>query len=104
MDNTNNPPEIIDPNIARQNIEEAIIERLGADWQSQWLKVHESNFLVRLNKGAINLDFQAGLLGDVEIIEGQANPLQTSGRFLALMVLGASLFLALAIAFAAHVI
>lgn len=103
MSEIQNPPEIVDPEIARQNIEAAIIERLGDNWESEWLKIHEGNFLVRLNKGNTNLDFQADLLGEVEIIEGEANPLQMSGRFLAWMVLGASFFMALAIAFAADV-
>lgn len=102
MSETQTPPEIINPDIARQNIEAAIISRLGENWAKEWLKVHESNFLVRLNKGAINLDFQADLLGEVEIIEAEANPLQVSGQFIAWMVLGASFFLALAIAFAAN--
>jgi len=83
---------------ARQHIEAAIVARLGEQWQSEWLVVHNDDFLMRLNKGKVNMDFQSDLLGHVEIIEREANPLQISGRFIAFMVLGASFFLALLLA------
>jgi hypothetical protein len=60
--------------------------------------VHNSSDLVRVNRDRINLDFQADLLGNVEVIEREANPVQVSGQLIAWMVLGASLFVALAIA------
>jgi hypothetical protein len=83
---------------ARAAIEQAIIERLGENWQEGWLLVHDNGFLVRLNKDEINLDFLADLLGNVEVTEKQANPLQLSGKFLAWMILGTSIFIAIAIA------
>lgn len=86
------------PEIARENIDAAIHERLGEHWQRDWLVVHDAPFLVRLNKGEVNLDFQADLLGEVEMIEREANPVQLSGRLVAWLILGASLFVALAIA------
>lgn len=94
-------PEIIKPELARAAIESAINARLGENWRAEWLMVHDTFFLVRLNRGTVNLDFQADLLGEVEVIEREAHPLQLSGRFIALMILGASLFVALAIAIAA---
>ena len=70
----------------------------------EWLMVDASNFHVRLNNKDTNLDFRADLLGEVTVEERPASVLQTSGRFLAWMVLGASLFIAIAIAIAAGVI
>lgn len=96
--------EPIAPEKARAAIEHAMIERLGVDWRDQWLLVHDSNFLVRLNKGETNMDFQADLLGKVEITEKEANPLQLSGRFVAWVILVASIFVALAIAIALRII
>jgi len=60
--------------------------------------VHDTDSLVRLNKEKINLDFQADLLAQVEVIEREANPLQLSGRLIAFTILGVFLFVALAIA------
>jgi hypothetical protein len=96
--------EIIEPQAARAAIAAAILERLGENWREEWLLVHDTDFLVRLNKGDINLDFHADLLGEVEVSEKEANPLQVSGRFVALFVLGASIFVALAIAVALNII
>lgn len=90
--------EIISPEAQRSAIDRAIVQRLGQQWQTEWLVAYESNDLVRLNKGDLNLDFQADLLGDVTVIERQANPVQVSGRLIAWIILGASLFVALAIA------
>lgn len=86
---------------ARQRIQAAILERLGEHWDSPtdgWLVVHDTAYLVRLTRGDINLDFQCDLLGAVSISEMEINPLQTSGRFIAIAVLAASLFLAFVLA------
>jgi hypothetical protein len=96
--------EIIAPQAARAAIAVAISARLGENWRDEWLLVHDTDFLVRLNQGAINLDFQADLLGNVAVSEKEAHPLQVSGRFVALFILGASLFVALAIAVALNII
>lgn len=90
--------EIATPEQQRAAIEAAIVERLGDNWEKEWLLVHDANDLVRLNKGDINLDFQADLLAEVDIIEREANPLQLSGRLVAFTILGLFLFVALAIA------
>ena len=89
---------IATPEEQRSAIEAKILEHLGENWKKDWLVVHDANELVRLHQGKINLDFQADLLAEVEIIEREANPLQLSGRSIAYMILGASLFVALAIA------
>lgn len=86
------------PEEQRTAIEAAILERLGENWQGEWIIVHNANDLVRLNKGDINLDFQADLLAEVEIVEREANPVQLSGRTIAWVILAASLGVALTIA------
>ncbi|MCS6837173.1 MAG: hypothetical protein NZ750_14285 [Anaerolineae bacterium] len=96
------PPEPISSAQARTAIQAAILARLGEGWddeRSGWLVVYRSDWLVRLNRGSINLDFQCDLLGEVTVTERPANPLQLSGRLVAWMVLGASLLVALTIAY-----
>lgn len=89
---------IATPAEQRTAIEAKIIEHLGENWKKEWFIVHDANDLVRLHQGKINLDFQADLLAKVDVIEREASPLQLSGRSIAYMILGASLFVALAIA------
>lgn len=79
-------------------IEAAVVARLGENWEREWIVVHKSADLLRLNKGDINLDFQADLLAQVEIIERAASPVQLSGRWIAWLLLGLSLFVAFVIA------
>lgn len=101
MSENPSPIEPIPAKEARARIQAAIIERLGDQWDNEgdgWLVVHDTSYLVRLNRGAVNLDFQCDLLGEVSVTEMEVNPLQTSGRFIALAVLAASLFLALVLA------
>jgi hypothetical protein len=95
---TENTIEPASPAEQRAAIDAAILERLGANWQQEWILVHNANDLVRLNKDEINLDFQADLLANVEIVERAASPLQLSGRLLAFLILGLSLFVAFLIA------
>lgn len=90
--------EIATPKEQRTAIEAEILARLGDNWKKEWLIVHDTDALVRLNKGDKNLDFQADLLAQVEVIEREANPLQLSGRLIAFTILGLFLFVALAIA------
>jgi RNase P/RNase MRP subunit POP5 len=99
-----NPTPTLEPipaKDARKRIQAAILERLGEQWDSPtdgWVVVHDTAYLVRLHRGEVNLDFQCDLLGEVSITELEVNPLQTSGRLIALAVLTASLFLALVLA------
>lgn len=90
--------EIASPQEQRAAIDAAILERLGENWRKDWIIVHDANDLVRLHQDEINLDFQADLLANVEIIEREANPLQLSGRLIAWSILLAFLFVALTIA------
>ncbi len=99
-------PDIISPQAARAAIQRAIVARLGADWDGDggWEVVHQSDYFVRLSKGSVNLDVACDLLGEVSFSESALNPLQASGRLVAWMVLGASLLIALAIAWASGVL
>jgi hypothetical protein len=96
--------EPISPEDARIILEAAIQEQLGANWQQEWMLVHDGDYLMRLHQGAINLDFAVDLLGNLTVEERPANPVQLSGRLVAWLVLGAFLFVALAIASLAGVI
>lgn len=96
--------EPIAPEDARAALEAAIAAQLGEDWRSQWMLIHDGDYLMRLHRGEINLDFAADLLGNVTVEERPANPVQLSGRLVAWFVLGAFLFVALAIASLAGVI
>jgi hypothetical protein len=90
--------EPIAPDDAREAIEKKIQSHMP-DWKEQgWMKIYDSNYLVRLHKDRTNLDFQCDLLGNVEIIEREANPMQLGGRLIAWLVLLASLAVALALA------
>lgn len=94
-------PDIIAAQDARTAIDQAIVDRLGPNWDDEdegWAIVHETDYLVRLTRGKRNLDFHCDLLGDVTVTEGEINALQDSGRLIAWMVLGASLFVAFVIA------
>jgi hypothetical protein len=98
--------EPIAPKEARARIRAAVEARLGANWNDEetgWIIVHDADYLLRVHQGRVNLDFQCDLLGEVSIIEREANPLQLSGRLVAWMVLGASLFLTFLLAQLAQV-
>jgi hypothetical protein len=91
------------PEAQRAAIAAAVLARLGENWEREWIIAHNSHDFLRLNKGDINLDFQTDLLANVEIIEREASPVQLSGRTIALLILGLSLFVALVAATVAGV-
>lgn len=82
------------PQAQRAAIDAAVLARLGENWERDWIIVHNAHDLLRLNKGDKNLDFQADLLANVEVIEREASPVQLSGRWIAWLILGLSLFVA----------
>jgi len=94
-------PDVIPPQAARQRLLAAIEARLGPDWRDEddgWMVIHDGDYLMRLTRGKVNLDFQCDLLGEVTIEERPVSPAQTTGRLIAWAVLLSSLFLALALA------
>ncbi|MBZ0303663.1 MAG: hypothetical protein K8J31_28240 [Anaerolineae bacterium] len=79
---------------ARAILEQAIRDRLGEDWDredSGWAVVSSHDYMARLNKGRINIDFYVDLVGKVRIEEKPVNPGQDTGRLFAWMFLLASL-------------
>ncbi len=79
---------------ARAILEQAIRDRLGPDWDSEdsgWAVVSSHDYMARLNKGRVNMDFYVDLLGNVTVEEKAVNPGQDIGRLFAWMFLMLSL-------------
>ena len=86
---------------ARAILEQAIRDRLGEGWDdddSGWAVVASHDYMARLNRGRVNLDFYVDLLGDVTVEEKMVNAGQDTGRLFAWMFLLLSLGIALLIA------
>lgn len=80
------PPEPISPEQARMALDRAMAERLGPDWQDEgsgWLLVTGNDYMARVTRGRINVDFMVDLLGKVTVEERPLTPAQTSGRLIA---------------------
>lgn len=93
--------EPIAPEQAKAILDAAIRERLGDDWQDDdggWMVVTGHNYMARLTKGQINLDFYVDLLGNVTVEQKELSPVQDSGRLIAWLLLLLSLVIALLIA------
>jgi hypothetical protein len=98
MTDDQQPIEPIAPDAARALLDAAMRERLGADWEDEdsgWQLVTGHDFMARVTRGRINVDFYVDLLGEVTVKESAINPAQDSGRMLAWTLL----LLSLAIAF-----
>ena len=99
--NIDNDLDPISPKDAQARLEQAIIDKLGDDWESEdsgWLIADRTAYQARLTKGKVNLDFYVDLLGDVTIEEKQTTLVQESGRWIAWLLLALSLAIALTIA------
>lgn len=86
---------------ARVILEQAIRERLGENWDdddSGWAVVASHDYMARLNRGRVNVDFHVDLLGDVTVEEKAVNAGQDTGRLFAwmflLLMLGVAFLLA----------
>lgn len=98
MTEESQPIEPIAPEAARTLLDAAMRERLGADWEDEdsgWQLVTGHDYMARVTRGRINVDFYVDLLGEVTVQESALNPAQDSGRMLAWTLL----LLSLAIAF-----
>ncbi|HRF94055.1 MAG TPA: hypothetical protein PLZ51_02620 [Aggregatilineales bacterium] len=91
-------PQIISPEQARNALDEAIRQKLGDNWEETWELVSGHDFMSRLTDGEQNIDFYVDLLGKVTIEEKGQDVAHNSGRLIAWLVLGVSLFVAYAIA------
>jgi len=90
--------ETISPEAARAILDEAMAKRLGADWQDEdsgWLLVTGHDYMARVTRGRLNVDFYVDLLGEITVEEKEINSAQQSGRMLTWVFL----FLSLGIAF-----
>lgn len=95
------PIEPIPSDVAREILERAIAERLGEDWrdpESGWRQITGHDYMARLTRGRVNVDFYVDLLGNVSVETSEINPVQDSGRLIAGMLLLVSLGIALMIA------
>jgi hypothetical protein len=95
------PIEPIPAEQAREILEQAMRERLGDDWRDedsgwQWITGHD--YMTRVTRGRINVDFYVDLLGNVTVTESPISPAQDSGRSLAWVLLGLSLAIAFLLA------
>lgn len=85
---------------ARQILENAIVERLGEDWDDEergWARVTGHDYMARLTRGGTNLDFYVDLLGNVTVKQSKLSLAQTSGGLLLWILLGLSIVIALLI-------
>jgi hypothetical protein len=91
--------EPISPEQARKTLDDAILERLGENWEDEgWVMVSGNDFMARLTRGRTNLDFYVDLLGSVSVEEKEVNAAQDFGRQIAWIFLIASLVIALLLA------
>ena len=93
--------EPIAPEAARAVLEEAITKHLGDDWKDEddgWMIVSMHDYMARLTRGRVNVDFYVDLLGNVDIKHSEISPAQDAGRLVALTLLALSIAIALMIA------
>jgi hypothetical protein len=93
--------EPIAPEQARAVLEAALREHLGDDWEDEengWSRVTGHDYMTRVTRGRVNLDFYIDLLGNVKIEKSDITPVQESGRMLAWIFLLLSLGIAVMIA------
>jgi hypothetical protein len=86
---------------ARALLEQAMRERLGDDWddeESGWTRVTGHDYMARVTRGRVNMDFYVDLLGNVTVEQREINPGQDSGRTIAWVLLLLSLVIATLIA------
>lgn len=108
MNPTTSPDEFepIAPEVARQLLEAAIRDRLGDNWdegEDGWVVLDSHDYMARLNRGRVNLDFYVDLLGHVTVEEKQLSPAQESGRIVAALLIFVSIILAIVLAQLARV-
>lgn len=93
-------PEPIPPERAREILEAEIRKRLGEHWNDEdrgWIRVTGHDYMARLSRGRVNLDFYVDLLGNVRV-EKTESQAAVSARLLLFILLGLSLVIAYLIA------
>lgn len=100
-DSAGRVPDVIAPEAARLLLEAAIAARCGPDWKAEdsgWLFVTGHDYMARVTRGSLNLDFYVDLVGQVTVEEREANDAQTSGRLLVWVFAGLALGVGYAVA------
>jgi hypothetical protein len=95
------PIEPIPAERAREILDRAMRDKLGDDWRDEssgWLWVTGHDYMARVTRGRVNVDFYVDLLGEVSVTESEINPAQDGGRLLAWMLLILSLGIAFLLA------
>ncbi len=93
--------EPISPQRAREILDTAIRERLGDDWDDEeegWVRVTGHDYMARLTRGGVNLDFYVDLLGNVRVEKSGLSGWQQLSGLLALVFIALSLVIALLLA------
>jgi hypothetical protein len=86
---------------ARQILDNAIREKLGAGWDDEetgWAVVAGHDYMARLTRGRVNMDFYVDLLGNVTVEEKEITPAQEQGRLMAWLLLLGSLIVVFIVA------
>lgn len=81
---------------ARAILEAEIRKRLGENWNDEetgWIRVSGHDYMARLSRGRVNLDFYVDLLGNVRV-EKTESQAAISARLLLFILLGLSLVIA----------
>ncbi len=92
--------EPIPPEQARAILEAAIAARLGPDWEredSGWVRVTGHDYMARLSRGRVNLDFYVDLVGNVTVEQSEASATVDGLRLALLLLIGLSVAIALLI-------
>ncbi len=91
--------EPISPDQARKILDDAILQRLGENWEDEgWMMVSGNDFMARMTRKRTNVDFYVDLLGSVKVEEKEINAGQDFGRQIAWAFLIASIVIALLLA------
>ncbi|MBI1277959.1 MAG: hypothetical protein GC179_07515 [Anaerolineaceae bacterium] len=88
----------IPPQRAQEILDAAIRERLGDHWDDEetgWTKVTGHNYMARVTRGRVSLDFYVDIfLGNVTVEQTDSAPLLETGRLLLIMLIGLSIVIA----------
>jgi hypothetical protein len=93
--------EPISPQRAREILDAAIRERLGDEWDDEeegWVRVTGHDYMARLTRGSVNLDFYVDLLGNVRVERSGQSGWQQLAGLLAVVFIALSLVIALLLA------
>ncbi len=90
-------PEPIPPAQAREILEAAIRARLGDEWddpETGWIRLTGHDYMARLARGRVVLDFYVDLLGSVTVEKSTQNTPGDNVRLVMLILIALSLVIA----------